>query len=201
MAGDAGAIAIANFLSGLVSETVTPDRPLRLRSVQAFALRAWARREGVPLNVAALASTSAVSARQLAGGSSEAGAAPSPEKPAARVSTSAAGLQIGIDIEEVANLPHADDFREHPFYRDNFTPAEISHCLLKADTRASLCGLWAAKEAMIKAGVAAPNGGGLRTLEVEFDGEGRPFARSCNLSISHTPTTAVAVCIAAGEAP
>jgi phosphopantetheine--protein transferase-like protein len=111
------------------------------------------------------------------------------------------GLRIGIDIEEVDQLPHADDYRDHPFYQDHFTPGELSHAIRQADPRASLCGIWAAKEAIVKSGLLPTVPDHLREIEITHSAAGQPMLRGCQLSISHTPRTAVAVCIAGAAAP
>jgi phosphopantetheinyl transferase (holo-ACP synthase) len=103
---------------------------------------------------------------------------------------------IGIDIEEVAALPVADDYREHVFYRENFAAEELAYCIRQADVRAALCGTWAAKEAAIKAGLFPGDAGGLRHVAIARDGLGRPSVAGGQLSISHTAGTAVAVCLA-----
>jgi phosphopantetheine--protein transferase-like protein len=186
----------ASYLSRLTGAAVTADEPLRLRSIHRFALVAWARKQGVPLREGLLADGGAVSLRDLmsAGGD----APPALAAPAAppRAAADHAGLagRVGIDIEEVAALPEAADFREHPFYADHFTPAEIAHCIRQPDARASLCGLWAAKEAILKSG-AAP--GGLKTIEISWDESGRPVYANGQISISHTANTAVAICLVA----
>ena len=58
---------------------------------------------------------------------------------------------IGIDIEEISAMPIVNDFREDEFYKMNFTPGEIAYCILQPDQYASFTGLFAAKEAIIKA--------------------------------------------------
>jgi hypothetical protein len=40
---------------------------------------------------------------------------------------------------------------------------------------------------------------GHRSIEISFDGEGRPAHPGCLLSISHTETIAVAICFRLGE--
>jgi phosphopantetheine--protein transferase-like protein len=99
---------------------------------------------------------------------------------------------IGVDIEEIAALPRAADFRKEQFYTMNFTPAEIAYCILQPDPYSSLAGLFAAKEALIKAD------GQLRscafnTLEINHSTEGAPVFPGFALSISHAGGMAVAV--------
>jgi phosphopantetheine--protein transferase-like protein len=195
MAGKTVESAIGDYLAGLLGETVSPDMPLRLRSVQTYALRAWARREEIALNQSILVSGNAFTVKQLVS-DHESVVKPAGAPVTGRASEKNNALRVGIDIEDVSALPPADDYREHPFYRDNFTPSEISHCLQQRDVRASLAGIWAAKEAIVKADVASSNEAGLKSIEIKHDAIGKPFAQGCNLSISHTPTSAVCVCIA-----
>lgn len=113
--------------------------------------------------------------------------------------------RVGIDIEQVDNLPAAADFGTDPFYVENFTPAEIAYCQRQPKPRESLCGLWCAKEAVKKCGAEFLN---LRPLELEIrhDAQGRPFPvvlrdgrreEKCNcvISISHSNDVSVAVCV------
>src|SRR5262249_44690040 len=39
-----------------------------------------------------------------------------------------AGVQCGVDIVDIAELPKADDYWEHDFYRHAFSDAEIAYC-------------------------------------------------------------------------
>lgn len=177
------------YLSRLTGETLSPGQTFRLRSVQRAALTAWARRQQPPIQLHGLA-LAETSAEILLGAGSA--AAPSP-MPAPRTPAVSGG--IGIDIEMVDALPTADDLRAHPFYQDNFTPAELAYCIRQRNVRASLCGLWAAKEAILKAGIVA-SPGTLRAIEVGHDDTARPTFPGCKLSISHTDIMAVAACIA-----
>jgi phosphopantetheine--protein transferase-like protein len=99
---------------------------------------------------------------------------------------------IGVDIEEIATMPHADDYREHPFYRETFSQEEISHCILQSHPRESFAGLFSAKEAVLKA-----EGGkklhALRGIEIFHDEDGKPFTSGYEISISHSGAYAVAV--------
>jgi phosphopantetheine--protein transferase-like protein len=187
-------------VSRLIDAPVDPDQAVSLRSVQRAALISFARKENIAVRSELLASSVAFTVRSLLGD----GAAPAPsgEKavltPLAGAAASAAGssnLMVGLDIEAVAALPAADDYRTHPFYRDTFTPTEIAHCLLQGQAEASFCGLWAAKEAIIKAGLAAAPDR-LSAIEISWDAAGRPAYPGCALSISHTDTTAAAICVA-----
>ncbi len=125
----------------------------------------------------------------------EAAPAPSagPRAPAPSAGTAAA-VAVGIDMEDVANLPAAADYRTDPFYTQNFSPAEIAYCVLQADPRRSFAGRFCAKEAVVK----ADNGYRdvpFNRLEIETDSAGRPGFGDFALSISHTDDKVVAVAV------
>jgi phosphopantetheine--protein transferase-like protein len=115
---------------------------------------------------------------------------------------SAAG--VGIDIENVDDQPWSGDPWAEPFYNENFTGAEIAYCSRQADPRRSLCGLWTAKEAVLKC--AGVNGLQPKDVEILHDPSGRPGVRALPglpaekegnlvLSISHAKMFCVAVCL------
>jgi phosphopantetheine--protein transferase-like protein len=196
MAGEATLDELTAYVSRLTGQEQSADAPLALRSVHRAALASWARSRKLTLRLAAMSSGAPFTLRALLAD------APAPSiEPKAAVSQpkvlAVGGPGVGIDIEDVANLPEAADYRAHVFYQDNFSPAEIARCLRQADVRASFCGVWAAKEAIVKSGLASAPDGKLRGIEIGWDGSGRPVAAGCQLSISHTASTAVAVCIVA----
>lgn len=101
---------------------------------------------------------------------------------------------IGIDLEQVSALPSAVDFREDPFYHSNFTDKEISHCILQKDPYSSFAGLFAAKEAILKANNYY-HGKAFNSIEIDHTPEGKPYFANAEISISHTADLAVAVVI------
>ena len=106
--------------------------------------------------------------------------------------------EIGIDIEEISKMPKVTDFREAAFYTMNFTPEEIAYCVLQPDQYASFTGLFAAKEAIIK----ADNGYKKITFDKIFIDHlpgGRPVFDGFNISISHTENVSIAVAIKNNE--
>jgi phosphopantetheinyl transferase (holo-ACP synthase) len=109
-----------------------------------------------------------------------------------------AGLQgskgLGLEIENIAALPDAEDYSLHEFYRANFTPSEIAFCIRQPAVKTAFQGLLAAKRAIIKSGAASEPPDGPRSIEIGFDGDGRPTYPGCLLSISDTGTIAAAVC-------
>jgi phosphopantetheine--protein transferase-like protein len=165
------------------------------------ALTSWARAEKVSLRGALIDSGEPFSVRQLLAPEAQVPvAAPTPAGEGIVQAHAHAGGMIGIDIEDVASLPEADDYRVHPFYRDNFTPAEISYCVRQGNPRASLCGVWAAKEAILKSGMAGAALSRLIDIEILWDEFGRPGFANCAISISHTGQAAVAVCLCGVQA-
>ncbi len=132
-----------------------------------------------------------------------AGNNPHPAGMIAPVSTTSGRIAtpaIGIDIEEVAALPKNTDFRKAAFYTMNFTPAEIAYCILQPDPYSSFAGLFAAKEAIIKAD-SRYRDRAFNTLEIGHSAEGAPLHPGFGLSISHANGMAAAVAIAMGAGP
>ena len=120
-------------------------------------------------------------------------------QPATAAEPVAPGLGIGLDIECSDNLPPSGDPWSEPFYRENFTPAEIGWCLRQRDVPLAFCGLWSAKEAAIKCN---PEFAAIRPIEIEVrhDKHGRPMLRTTLagdyvLSISHSGKVGMAVCV------
>ena len=115
------------------------------------------------------------------------------------------GFTVGIDLEDVSNLPMVNDPWNQPFYAENFTPEEIAYAARQTDSRLTFCGLWSAKESIIKLGDSFRE---LKPLEIQInhDVNRRPFAvvggeslaGTVELSISHTTSSAVAVSIKIG---
>jgi phosphopantetheine--protein transferase-like protein len=124
---------------------------------------------------------------------SVAGAAVTEPSAAVRDLSEDAGF-IGIDIQDTKALPRTNDFRGDSFYRMNFTPAEISYCILQPDPYASFGGLFAAKEAIIKAD-GTRRSMNFNSLEIGHTTEGAPFTSDFRLSISHAGGFAVAVAV------
>lgn len=103
-------------------------------------------------------------------------------------------FRIGLDIEDVENLPKTDDFRQEPFYRETFSPWEISYCILQKDPIQSFAGKFAAKEAIIKSDDVYKTWP-LNKIEIRNEDDGRPGFEDFKLSISHTDKAAVAVAL------
>ncbi|EEF62462.1 holo-ACP synthase [Pedosphaera parvula] len=115
---------------------------------------------------------------------------------------------IGIDIEQIDNMPWSGDPWSEPFYLEHFTDAEIAYCLRRPEPKLSFCGVWAAKEAVIKC-CEMLTAFHPRQIEVMHDDVGRPRlsvegwnhgAHPLALSISHAGPNAVAVCVCVNNA-
>lgn len=115
-----------------------------------------------------------------------------------------AGLQVGLDVEDIRSMPEATDYWEHEFYRGSFAKSEIAYAVLHPEPRTHFAGFWCAKEALRKcdpsfAGVAPEltavahdaNGRPYLTLETEAGPERLAHA----VSISHTADVATAVVV------
>jgi phosphopantetheine--protein transferase-like protein len=112
------------------------------------------------------------------------------------VAAAPAMLGVGIDIQPVDAMPAASDYRTDSFYKGNFSARELAHCIEKGSPRESLAGIWAAKEAVLKAGAAVrPQDGAMGEIEITHDAAGAPGYPGCLVSISHDAGIAVAVCI------
>jgi len=102
--------------------------------------------------------------------------------------------EIGIDMEHINNLPRTDDFREEKFYKENFTPKEITYSILQPEPYQTLAGKFAAKEAIIKTG-KVKNISRLNDIEILNDVNGKPYFKNFYISLSHTNEYAVAAAL------
>lgn len=101
---------------------------------------------------------------------------------------------IGVDIELIDNLPQAVDFRSNAFYTNNFSPHEISYCLLKENPRASFAGLFAAKEAISKIDSQVGKKE-FNLTEINHTSDGKPIYGGFAISIAHTNDYAIAAAV------
>jgi phosphopantetheine--protein transferase-like protein len=100
-------------------------------------------------------------------------------------------MKIGIDIVEIERFA---GFK----YPDIFSAAELEYIQDKNNPPETTAGLYAAKEAYFKATGTGIIKSKLPEIEIAHDQNGKPYYRNnptASLSISHTKTTAVAVCI------
>lgn len=120
-----------------------------------------------------------------------------------------AALCLGHDVEEIENLPEAEDFFTDPFYIRQFTAQEILKCAGFPNARQHFAVRFCAKEALRKCGrpfdTLQPT-----SIEIDNDQDGRPFvvihdpavqeilaSRVILVSLSHTEKIASAVVLIA----
>jgi phosphopantetheine--protein transferase-like protein len=133
-----------------------------------------------------------------------------PSPIAAAAAAPSAGLQVGLDVEDISSLPIAADYWEHEFYRGTFAKSEIAYAVLQAEPRTHFAGFWCAKEALRKCDPGFSGVSPERTA-VAHDADGRPYLTletesrperlAHALSISHTTEVATAVVVTGTAAP
>ena len=104
---------------------------------------------------------------------------------------------VGIDIEEIGNLPDTSEFLNHSFYTDNFSYSEILLALTTSDPKRRLAGLFSLKEAICKADnqfIQTP----FRKLEIAYSEAGSPTYNGFSLSNSYTELFVVGIAIRNG---
>ena len=100
-------------------------------------------------------------------------------------------MKIGIDIVDCARVDGLVSEKV-------FAPGELSYICAKNKALETIAGLYAAKEAYFKAVGTGIIKSKLPSIEIAHDAKGCPYYvhdRNTTLSISHTATAAVAVCI------
>lgn len=107
---------------------------------------------------------------------------------------------VGIDIVETLQFNKFRKASNHPFIKKNFSPAEIQYCYDFKDPSPHFAGMFAAKEAVMKALSEAKVY--LPDVEIRHDANGKPMVywkhkkmRSILVSVTHTKNVAVAVAI------
>lgn len=196
------------YVARMTGEPVAAGSQIILSSTQRVQLIGWLNGQGVAADINRFKSN-LISVDQLlaiAAGSDVPNApASAPEQPLRKavlptkkysVAAAPAMLGVGIDIQPVDAMPEASDYRTDSFYKGNFSARELAHCIEKGSPRESLAGIWAAKEAVLKAGAAVrPQDGAMGEIEITHDAAGAPGYPGCLVSISHDAGIAVAVCI------
>jgi phosphopantetheine--protein transferase-like protein len=120
------------------------------------------------------------------------------------------GVQIGIDVQDIAALPDAADYWQHEFYSETFARAEIAYASLQAEPRAHFAAFWCAKEAVRKCDATFADLP-LSSIEVAHEETGKPYlvydAPSGRhrlphaVSLSHTSELATAIVVAVAIQP
>ena len=99
------------------------------------------------------------------------------------------GLNIGVDIQDITEMPVCADYWEDAFYKSKFTSGEIGYCLTKEKPAESFAGIFACKEALVKCDARLL----WEDIEIIYSEEGKPRFGAYNISISHSGNFAVAV--------
>lgn len=186
---------LASILSRLTGSEVGPQTMVTLSSVQQGAFASQARKAGLSIdrNRIKTAFSPAGLGQGVAGVAQP--ASPQPEGTGrALVPTAPPGARIGCDIQsitEFARAVQAEDFKSCPFLTSHFAAVEISRCENQADAMQSLCGLFAAKEAIRKAGDRRE----MRQITILHDHEGAPGSTGYAISISHSGDMCLAVAL------
>jgi phosphopantetheine--protein transferase-like protein len=120
------------------------------------------------------------------------------------------GLQVGIDVQDVAALPVAADYWGHEFYTGNFDKSEIAYAVVQSEPRVHFAGFWCAKEALRK---CDPTYGQVSfdSIVVMHEQDGKPYLirqtpsgavrLPHSLSVSHTAQLATAIVASVPTAP
>ena len=104
----------------------------------------------------------------------------------------AEGLQVGLDVQEIAALPNPADYWEDDFYRENFDKSEIAYAVVQLDPRIHLAGFWCAKEALRK---CDPRFAGTppASTAVAHDPDGKPYLLTVTSSVRSRLPHAVSI--------
>jgi len=115
-----------------------------------------------------------------------------------------------LDIENIADLPEAPDYREHEFYQTMFTSEEIAYCIAQENPRMHFAARWCAKEALVKCDPAF-RAEKLSSIEVVRQDTGAVFLRhhasgtarklAHGVSLTHTNSIAAACVVLAPSIP
>ena len=97
--------------------------------------------------------------------------------------------QVGIDIQEIKELPDSGDFWEDDFYKSKFTSEEIAYCVTKDNPKQSFSGLYSCKEALIK----SDNNLNWENINILHNENGKPIFENYNISISHSGLYSIAI--------
>jgi len=108
------------------------------------------------------------------------------------VKSSISGLstcKVGIDIQEINELPDSRDFWEDDFYKSKFTSEEIAYCVTKDNPKQSFSGLYSCKEALIK----SDNNLNWGSINILHNENGKPIFENYSISISHSGLYSIAI--------
>lgn len=105
--------------------------------------------------------------------------------------TDLSSCQVGVDIQEITELPDTNDFWEDDFYKSKFTSSEIAYCVTRNNPKQSFSGLYSCKEALIKSN----NNLIWENINISHDENGKPIFESYNISIAHSGQYSIAIAL------
>ena len=201
---------IIEFLTRVLGRGIGADEAISLSSAQQGALLSFLKRKNINVNAARLSGTFHV-ADLFADKTTNANNAvdsSSRQNRLLRIEPAAASnnVVVGCDIqsiEEFSGLLTSNDMKSDPFVVDHFEANEIVYAENQPSPTDTLCGIFAAKEAIKKC--MAPDTD-LKSIRVSRQ-NGRPVSTLGEVSISHSREYATAVFVSnasgftAGSAP
>lgn len=98
---------------------------------------------------------------------------------------------VGIDIQDINELPDCNDYWEDEFYKSKFTSKEIGYCLQKDNIKQSFAGIYSIKESILKSN----NCFIWEDIEIMHNEFGKPYFDTFNISISHSSNYVVTIAI------
>jgi phosphopantetheinyl transferase (holo-ACP synthase) len=107
------------------------------------------------------------------------------------VSSKTADFSIGIDIQQVAELPDCIDYWEDEFYKMKFTREEIAYAVGRNNPKETFAGIYSCKEALIKCNNALE----WSSIGITYGADGGPQFADYHLSISHSGGQAIAIAV------
>ena len=103
-------------------------------------------------------------------------------------------LSVGVDVEDISNLPVSSDFIKEQFYIDNFSSKEIKYCESKKSPMKSFAALFSLKEAIVKADNSFKEVK-FNKINIEHNKQGKPIFGDFNLSTSHSNNLVVSIAL------
>jgi phosphopantetheine--protein transferase-like protein len=103
-------------------------------------------------------------------------------------------LDVGIDIEDINNIPVPIDCKFNAFFTENFSDSEIDYCMKQVNPRESFASRFSLKEALVKADNALMNTP-FNQLEINNNYRRAPVYPGYVLSSSHSQGHVVAIAI------
>ena len=101
-------------------------------------------------------------------------------------------LDVGIDIEDINNIPVPINCKSNAFFTENFTDSEIDYCMKQVNPRESFASRFSLKEALVKADNTLMNKP-FNKLDIEYTAKGAPVYPGYVLSCSHSQGQVVAI--------